>query len=90
MTKTNIKPLGARVLVRPETAEEKTSSGIVLPDTASKEKPQRGTVLAVGAEQKDVKKGDTVIFKKYAPTEIKIDNEELYILDEEDVLAVIA
>ena len=89
MTKTTIKPLGARVVVKPESPEEKTLSGIVLPDTASKEKPQKGKVVAIGAKQKDVKVGDTVIFKKYAPTEIEINDEDLYILDEEDILATI-
>lgn len=98
MNKTTIKPLGARAVVRPESKEETTSFGIVLPDTASKEKPQRGTIIAVGEGRKTddgknipmpVKVGDIVIFKKYAPTEIKIDNEELYILDEDDILATV-
>ncbi len=90
MSKSKITPLGARVVVRPETAEEKTAFGIVLPDTASKEKPQKGTVIAVGSQQKEVKEKDTVIFKKYAPTEIKIENEELFILDEDDILAILS
>ena len=94
----NIKPIGARVVVAPEKAEEKTASGIVLPDTASKEKPQRGKVVAVGTGKttKDgktiplpVKVGDIIIFKKYAPTEIEIDKEELFILDEDDILATV-
>lgn len=98
MKKTSIKPLGARVVVQPISAEEKSSSGIIIPDTASKEKPQKGKVIAVGDGRKTdegkiipmhVKVGDTVIFKKYAPTEIEIEKEELYILDEEDILATI-
>ncbi|MCG0238610.1 MAG: co-chaperone GroES [Firmicutes bacterium] len=93
----NIRPLGDRVLVKPMEREERTKSGIVLPDTA-KEKPQQGKVLAVGKGRLlengqtvplDVKEGDTVIFSKYAGTEIKIDGEEYLILSERDILAVI-
>lgn len=94
---TNIKPLGDRVVVKALEKEERTKSGIVLPDTA-KEKPSQGKVVAVGTGkvlengQKvalDVKEGDTVIFSKYAGTEIKIDGEELLILSERDVLAIV-
>src|SRR6478735_12501244 len=90
-------PLGDRVVVQPLGREETTKSGIVLPDT-SKEKPQRGTVLAVGEGRKDddgdrieidVKVGDVVLFAKYAGTEFKLDEEELLILAEKDILAVI-
>lgn len=93
----NIKPLGDRVVIKALEKEERTKSGIVLPDTA-KEKPQQGKVVAVGtgkvleSGQKvplDVKEGDTVIFSKYAGTEIKIDGEELLILSERDVLAIV-
>jgi chaperonin GroES len=97
VTQIKLKPLGDRVVVKPATREETTKSGIVLPDTA-KEKPQRGTVIAVGEGRKDddgdripmdVKVGDTVLFAKYAGTEFKIDADELLILTEKDILAVI-
>jgi chaperonin GroES len=97
VTQIKLKPLGDRVVIKPATREETTKSGIVLPDTA-KEKPQRGTVIAVGEGRKDddgdripvdVKVGDTVLFAKYAGTEFKIDNDELLILTEKDILAVI-
>ncbi len=97
-TQTTLKPLGERVIVRPQSREEVTKSGIVLPDTA-KEKPQRGEVLAVGpgrfddeGEKRipmDVKVGDKVLFAKYAGTEFKVDDEELLILSEKDILAII-
>jgi chaperonin GroES len=96
-TKTSIKPLEDRVLVRPEEGEETTASGIVIPDTA-KEKPQEGTVLAVGPGKRsdtgdlipmEVKEGDKIIYSKYGGTEIKVDGEELLILSARDVLAVI-
>ena len=97
-TKTNIRPLEDRILVRPEEGEETTVSGIVIPDTA-KEKPQEGTVLAVGPGKRsdtsgelipvDVKEGDRVMYSKYGGTEIKIDGEELLILSARDVLAVV-
>jgi chaperonin GroES len=96
-TKTSIKPLEDRILVRPEEGEETTASGIVIPDTA-KEKPQEGTVLAVGVGKRsdsgelipmDVKEGDKVIYSKYGGTEIKLDGEELLILSARDVLAII-
>ncbi|MCT4592361.1 MAG: co-chaperone GroES [Candidatus Gracilibacteria bacterium] len=85
----NIKPLGTRVAVKPQTQEETTASGIVLPDTASKERPKQGEVVAAGKDQQEVKVGDIVIFKEYAPTKIKINQEELYILDGDDILATI-
>jgi chaperonin GroES len=93
----NIRPLSDRVLVRPIQREETTKSGIVLPDTA-KEKPQRGEVIAVGAgklnddgtrQPMDVKKGDHVLFAKYAGTELKIEEDELLILSEKDILAIV-
>jgi chaperonin GroES len=93
----NIKPLGERVVVKVLESEEKTKSGIVLPDTA-KEKPQKGTVLAVGPGrvldngQKlplEVKVGDKVLFAKYAGTEVKLDEEEYMVLKENDILAII-
>ncbi|HHT89504.1 MAG: co-chaperone GroES [Bacillota bacterium] len=93
----NIKPLGDRVVLKVLEAEEKTASGIVLPDTA-KEKPQQGKILAVGPGKygedgkvmpMSVKEGDTVLFAKYAGTEIKYDGEELLILKESDLLAIV-
>lgn len=92
----NIKPLGDRVVIKVKKEEEKTKSGIVLPDTA-KEKPQEGTVVAVGSGEVvdgkkvelEVKEGDQVIFSKYAGTEIKLDKEEYLILKQNDILAVL-
>ena len=95
----NLKPLGERLVIKPAGREEMTASGIVLPDTASKEKPQRGEVIAVGEGRRDedgdripmdVQVGDQVLFAKYAGTEFKLDDQELLILAEKDVLAVIS
>jgi chaperonin GroES len=95
---TNLQPLGDRVVIRPAGREEMTKSGIVLPDTA-KEKPQRGTIIAVGKGRRDddgdriemdVKVGDEVLFAKYAGTEFKLEDEELLILAEKDILAVVS
>lgn len=93
-----VRPLHDRVLVkRAEEVEQKSAAGIIIPDTA-KEKPQRGTVIAVGEGKKDengkripldVKVGDEVLFGKYAGTEVKIDGEEYLIMHESDILAVI-
>ena len=94
---TSLKPLGDRVIVKPKAKEEMTKSGLVLPDTAS-EKPQEGSVLSVGPGrvldngkrvEMEVKSGDTVLFAKYAGTEVKLDGEELLILRESDILAVV-
>ena len=93
----SIKPLSDRVLVRPDSAEEKTSSGIIIPDSA-KEKPQRGTIVAVGDGKVEdgkkiemsVKKGDKVLYGKYAGTEIEIDGEELLIMRENDILGIVS
>ncbi len=93
----NLKPLGDRVVVEPIEQEEMTASGIVLPETA-KEKPQKGTVLAVGPGGRDdsgkrivldVGVGDTVLFAKYAGTEFKVDGKKLLILKESDLLAIV-
>lgn len=88
----SIKPLADRVVVKPAPAEEKTASGIIIPDTA-KEKPQRGTIVAVGPGKKDepihVKVGDTVLYGKYAGTEININGEDYLIMRESDIFAVI-
>ena len=92
-----LRPLGDKILIKRVEAETKTKSGIVLPDTA-KEKPKRGKVLSVGDGKRldtgeraaiSVKKGDEVIFASYAGTEIKLDGEELMIMTEDDVLAIV-
>lgn len=88
----NIKPLADRVLIKPTPAEERTISGIIIPDSA-KEKPLRGTVLAVGNGTKDeemvVKEGDVVIYGKYSGTEIEVDDDKLIIMRQSDILAVV-
>ena len=90
--KVTIKPLADRVLVEPLAAEEKTSGGIIIPDTA-KEKPQKGTVVAVGAGKKDesmtVKVGDVVLYGKYSGSELSIDGTDYMIMKESDILAVL-
>ncbi len=92
MGKVNIKPLADRVVVEPAPAEQKTASGIIIPDTA-KEKPQRGTIVAIGDGTKDnpmtVKVGDVVLYGKYAGTEFTIDGKEYLIMRESDVIAII-
>ena len=94
-TAVKLEPLGDRVVVQPAGREETTKSGIVIPDTA-KEKPQRGTIIAVGKGRRDddgdripmdVSVGDTVLFAKYAGTEFKLEDEEYLILSEKDILA---
>ena len=92
-----LRPLGANVVVRADAVEEKTKSGIFIPDTASKEKPMQGTVLAVGngaiVDGKrvpiDLKVGDSIVFAKYCGTTVKYEGEELLILAERDILAVV-
>ncbi|HQN98776.1 MAG TPA: co-chaperone GroES [Bacteroidales bacterium] len=88
----NLKPLADRVLVEPAEAEQKTAGGIIIPDTA-KEKPQKGTVVAVGNGKKDepltVKVGDEVLYGKYAGTEINIDGKDYLIMRESDILAIL-
>ena len=92
MKKVNVKPLADRVLVEPAQAEEKTVGGIIIPDTA-KEKPQKGTIVAVGNGKKDepmtVKVGDSVLYGKYAGTEINIDGTHYLIMKESDIFAII-
>ena len=92
MSKVNITPLHDRVLVKPAAAEEKTASGIIIPDTA-KEKPQRGIIIAAGPGKKDepttVKTGDTVLSSKYAGTEVSIEGEDYLIMRESDLLAIV-
>ncbi|HWL64361.1 MAG TPA: co-chaperone GroES [Actinomycetota bacterium] len=97
-TSTKIRPLEDRLLVRPSEGDETLPSGIVIPDTA-KEKPQEGTVLAVGPGRRsentgeviplDVKEGDKVIYSKYGGTEVKVEGEDLLILSARDVLAIL-
>lgn len=88
----NIKPLSDRVLIEPLPAETKTASGIFIPDTA-KEKPQRGIVVAVGKGSKDhemtVNVGDTVLYGKYAGTELKLEGKDYLIMREDDILAIV-
>ncbi len=88
----NVKPLADRVLVEPAAAEQKTAGGIIIPDTA-KEKPQKGTVVAIGTGKKDepltVKIGDQVLYGKYSGTEINIEGKDYLIMRESDILAVI-
>jgi chaperonin GroES len=99
MAKTKVKPIGGNILVQPIEEETKTSSGIVLPDTIDKEKPQKGKVIALGTQRLStsgqkiaftVKAGDIVLFKKYSPDEIKIDEQDYLIMSEDDILAVIS
>ncbi|MUP44747.1 co-chaperone GroES [Gramella sp. BOM4] len=88
----NIKPLSDRVVIEPVAAENKTASGIIIPDTA-KEKPQRGKVVAVGSGTKDhkmtVKEGDMVLYGKYAGTELKLEGTDYLIMREDDILAIV-
>ncbi|HXX61960.1 MAG TPA: co-chaperone GroES [Candidatus Sulfotelmatobacter sp.] len=95
--KTKLRPLGDRCVIKPTAREEMTKSGIVLPDTA-KEKPQEGTILAAGPgrilddgkrEAMDVKEGQRVLYAKYAGTEFKIEGDELLIVSQKDILAVL-
>lgn len=99
MKNNKIKPLGDRVLVEPLTSDaEKTKSGIIIPDTVSKEKSEEGKVVAVGEGRRGedgklipvaVKKGQRVLFSKYGPDEIKVDGKEYYIISEANILAII-
>jgi len=92
MSNVNITPLADRVLVEPAAAEEKTASGIIIPDTA-KEKPQRGTVVAAGNGKSDepmtVKVGDTILYGKYAGTELAVEGKDYLIMRESDIFAII-
>jgi chaperonin GroES len=93
-----LRPLGDRLVVKALTKEEKTASGIILPDTADKERPEQGEVIATGPGRlldngniapMTVKVGDKVVFKKYSPDEVKVDDEEVLVISESDVLAII-
>lgn len=94
----NIKPLSDHILIEPIKKEEKTKTGILLPDTAEKERPEQGRVIAVGSGRKtasgkivplDIRVGQKVLFTKYAPNEIKVEDKEYLIAKEEDILAII-
>lgn len=98
MSAKKMRPLGDKVILRPAKEEEKTKSGIVLPATASKEKPEQGEVVAVGPGKMtdegklvpmSLKVGDTVVFQKYGPTEVELENEDYLVVSENDILAVI-
>lgn len=92
-----LQPLYDRVIIKPADPESVTASGIIIPDTSSQEKPQQGTVIAVGEGRIDdgdriaptVKEGDTVLFAKYAPEEVEIDGEQLLVIREDSILAII-
>ncbi|MCA9391864.1 co-chaperone GroES [candidate division WWE3 bacterium] len=95
----NIKPLGDRVIVRPVSKETATESGIIIPDTAAKDKPEQGEVLAVGPGEinekgervpMELKVGQIVMFTKYSPNEIEVEGEDLLVIKQKDVLAIIA
>ena len=92
MSQVNITPLADRVLVEPAAAEEKTASGIIIPDTA-KEKPQKGSIVAIGMGKKDepltVKVGDQVLYGKYAGTEITVEGKDYLIMRESDIFAIV-
>ena len=94
----NIKPLSDHILIEPISQEEKTKSGILLPETVEKDRPEQGNVIAVGPGKRlssgkrvaiEVKKGDKVLFTKYGPSEIKVGNKEYLIAKEEDILAIL-
>ena len=93
-----LRPLGDHVIVKPLKENEMTKSGIVLPDTVDKEKPEKGEVIAAGPGKlmdngqrasMSVKVGDKVVFKKYSPDEVKVDDEEVLVLNESDIIAVL-
>jgi len=93
-----IKPLAEYILIEPISQEEKTKSGIILPSTVEKEKPEQGKVIAVGSGKRtndgkviapEVKPGDIVLFTKYGPNEVKVDNKEYLIAKQEDILAIL-
>ncbi|MDD3066772.1 MAG: co-chaperone GroES [Candidatus Gracilibacteria bacterium] len=94
---TKIQPVNDYILINPEKAEEKTASGIFIPDTASKEKPQKAKVIAVGPGKFDdekrvemsVKVGDTILYSKYGPTEVKLDGEDYFFIQDSDVIAIL-
>lgn len=93
-----LKPVGDHIIVKPSSAEETSASGIIIPDTVGKERSERGEVIAIGPGRMlengsrstmDVKTGDTVVFKKYAPDEVKLGKEEFLVIKMDDVMAII-
>lgn len=98
MADLKIKPLAGRVLIKPLEEEEVTASGLIIPDTAEKEKPQQGIIVALGTGkigedgkkiEFSVKVGDKVVFKKYSPDEIEVDEVEYLVIEEDDILAIV-
>lgn len=98
MSDFRIRPLGDRAVIKPDDREEKTAGGIYLPDTATKERPQQGTILAIGEGRRDdsgklipmnVRVGDKVLFAKYSGTEFKVDDVEYLIISEKDILGIV-
>ena len=98
MAKVNFTPIGGYILVKPVSEEQVSSSGIVLPETVDKERPQKGEIIALGTQRLsktgekidfNVKVGDKVLFKKYSPDEVEIDGEEYLIMDEDAILGVL-
>ncbi|MGA1050217.1 MAG: co-chaperone GroES [Minisyncoccia bacterium] len=85
----NIQPLFDKVLVKPQKIEEKTASGIYIPDTAKQDKPQIGEVISIGQDVKVVKIGQNVVFAKYGPTELNLESQDYIIVKEEDILATL-
>lgn len=93
-----LRPLADRLVIEPIAVDEITKSGIILPDTVDRERPEKGKVVATGPGKRlengqraemDVKVGDVVVFKKYAPDEIKVDDKEFFILSESDIMAIV-
>ncbi len=93
-----LRPLADRLVIEPVAVDEITKSGIILPDTVDRERPEKGKVIATGPGKRlengqraemDVKVGDMVVFKKYAPDEIKVDDKEFFILSESDIMAIV-
>ena len=93
MSKLKIKPLGDRVVIKPLMEEEKTETGIILPETAEKEKPEQGKIVAIGEGEKikklGLKIGDRVLFEKYAGTDVKLENIEYKVVEKDSVLAIL-
>ena len=98
MAKAKLTPIGGNILVKPVSGDKTSASGIVLPETVDKEKPQKGEIIALGTGRIapdgkkvpfSVKVGDIVVFKKYSPDEIEVDGEEFLIMDEDSILAVV-
>lgn len=97
--KPSIKPVGGHILVSPTTEEKKTKAGIIIPETASEEKPQTGKIVALGDGKRDehgkivpfsVKIGELILFKKYSPEEIEVEGEKYLILEESDILGIVS